>query len=88
MSRTSSAAPDLRNRPAPGPAFTDLIELRDFMRVHLSRLTAKQRSTVVAWSEGRTCIELAILEGVTEEAVHARLNAGLNRLRELAKGMQ
>lgn len=83
MSLTFTPSPDLLDRPAPGPDFTLLIEARDFLRVHLPRLTAKQRTAVVAWAGGSTCREIAAGEGVTEEAVHDRLSGGLRRLRQL-----
>lgn len=84
MNRTSSAR-ELLDRPAPGPDFTLLIEARDFLRVHLPRLTAKQRSTIVAWAGGKTCREIAAEERVSERSVHERLSTALNKLRELAR---
>ena len=83
MSPTSPLR-ELVDRPAPGPHFTLIVELRDFLDVHLPSLTVKQRAAVLAWAQGRTCRQIAAGEGVTEEAIHARLSGGLFRLRQLA----
>jgi DNA-directed RNA polymerase specialized sigma24 family protein len=84
--RTFSARDPLRLdlRPAPGPDFTQLVELRDFLSVHLQRLSPKQRSAIVAFAQGRSCREISTEEGVSERAVQLRLADGLRRLRQLA----
>ena len=63
--------------------FIRLIEARDFLRVHLPRLSDKQRRVVVAWAGGMSCREIARAEAVTEEAIHGRLSGALRRLRQL-----
>jgi DNA-directed RNA polymerase specialized sigma24 family protein len=81
---TCRSAREQLERPAPGPDFTLLIEARDLLRVHLPRLTDKQRRTVMAWAGGSTIREIAREEGIGEAAVHERLSGGLRKLRELA----
>jgi DNA-directed RNA polymerase specialized sigma24 family protein len=70
--------------PDQSPDFTMLIEERDFLDVHLPRLSEKQQRTLVAWSEGKTCRDIAAEEGITAASVHNRLSSGIRRLREFA----
>lgn len=83
MSPTFSSAPELREQVAPGPHHTLLVEARDFLSVHLPKLTDKQRRTILAWLGGGTFREIAAAEQITEEAVHARLQSAFRRLRQL-----
>lgn len=84
MSRTSSSR-ELLDRAAPGPDFTLLVEVRDFLRVHLPKLTPKERSTLLAWAGGKTCNEIAREEGLHRISVHERLSRAITKLRELTK---
>jgi DNA-directed RNA polymerase specialized sigma24 family protein len=77
-------ARQLLDRPASGPDFTLLIEARDFWRVHRWRLSDKQRATFEAWLCGATYREMAVGEGVTEEAIHQRIGGAILKLRRQA----
>jgi DNA-directed RNA polymerase specialized sigma24 family protein len=85
--QTSSTCSDragIFDRPAPGADFTELVALRDFLSVHLAKLPAKQRATVMAWAEGQSCVEIAIAQRVSKQSVHERLSAAVKTLRQLA----
>ena len=67
----------------PAGDFTSRIIDRDFLDVHLQRLSAKQRAAVVAWAHDDIA-SLAAAEGVSEEAIYWRLREGLGKLRAFA----
>lgn len=81
---SSRSAPELSKVPTPGPHFTDLIEVRDFLAVHLPKLPQDQRDTIVGYCEGRTAGEIAHAAGITEEAVHNRYRRAIEKLRTIA----
>jgi DNA-directed RNA polymerase specialized sigma24 family protein len=85
LQATSRCAPDrLDGRADPATHFTLLVELRDFITVHLPALTDCQQRVIVAVLDGHTCAEIARGEGVTPEAIHRRLAAAIGRLRDAA----
>jgi DNA-directed RNA polymerase specialized sigma24 family protein len=65
--------------------FTVLVDARDFLRVHLPKLSVKQRGILLAWSAGASCREIAHARGISDRAVGRLLMRGLDRLRELGR---
>ena len=84
MNRTYSPARDPLDRESPGPHFTDVVELLDFLRVNMPRISPEQQRAVTAWSEGVDLDAFAHAEGVAAKTVRYRINTGLAKLRELA----
>lgn len=80
MSRISSVA----DKPAPGPHFTQIIEVRDFLAVHLPRLAPKHRQAVERWAAGQSVREIAGDLGEKLKTVEKRLRTGLEQLKRFA----